>query len=140
SGPCVQLDELQHIASRATGLLRFERAQKRADDDIVDDIHGIEATHDLECAGDTARATHGRSKRSNVVSLERDRPGRRQERPGDDVEECGFAGAVRANQTYDLAFLHLKGDVFVGSERSKIFGNAARLQKSSFCHWVTPLA
>ena len=56
--------ELQNLVSLAARLAHHGGADQRADDDVVDHAHGLEAVHDLEGARDAARAPCGRRQRA----------------------------------------------------------------------------
>ena len=55
--------------------------------------------------------------------------------PVDDVEQGGFAGAVGADESQDLALGQIKGDVGQGLEAAEALGDILNLEyhSSTFC-------
>jgi hypothetical protein len=87
----------------AAGIAHHGGADQRADDDVVDDRHGLKALHDLKGAADAALAAFGRRQRRDVLTVEDDRALGGRQHARDQIEQRRLAGAVRADQADDLA-------------------------------------
>jgi hypothetical protein len=72
--------------------------------------HLRERTHKLEGARDTGPAALVRRRGGDIAALEDDPPLLRPVDAGDQVEQGGFARAVRADQAQDFALGHARAD------------------------------
>ena len=82
---------------------RAAMAQMRADQDVFAHRQAGERLHDLEGARDAAPRQPMRRLAGDVLAGIADRAGARLEEAGDDGEQRGLAGAVRADQRGDAA-------------------------------------
>ena len=90
---------------------RVRVAQQRADRDVVLDAERRKRTHDLEGAADAAAAHFVGRQPVDARALECDAARVRREHAGDQIEQRGLAGAVRADHREDRALRHGKADV-----------------------------
>ena len=67
----------------------------------------------------------------DVVAEEHDPPGARLRRAGDQIEQRGLAGAVRADQAEHLAGAHLEAHLIDGGQRAEPLGGAVDPQHGS---------
>ena len=82
-------------------------------------------------AGDAVGAQAG-----DVVAVEEDAAGVERLEAGDQVEQRGLAGAVRADDAEDLALVHVEGDVGVGGKAAVALGHALDVEQQA--HAVPP--
>jgi hypothetical protein len=83
----------------------------RADEHVVEHGHVRAELEILERAGDPQAHHAVRRLAQEVLSLVAHSAGVRLVQARDDVERRGLAGAVRADQSRDLALLHREGDL-----------------------------
>ena len=129
--------EFQDLMRLAARLPHGRGAHQRADDDIVDHAHGLEALDHLEGAADAALATLGRRHAGDVLAIEPDRAFGRPHHARDQVEHRRLTGTVRTDQADDLAAADRDRDVAVGDEARKALGDAAGFEQSR--HGATAL-
>src|ERR1700730_7197423 len=120
--------KFQHLVGFAARLAHDGGADQRADDDVVDDGHGLEAFHDLEGARDAALAALRRRQRGDVFAVEKDRPLGRQPHTRDQVEQRRLAGTVGTDQPDDLAASDRNRDIAVGDQAAETLPDAAGFQ------------
>ena len=121
--------ELQHLMRLAARLAHHGGADQRADDDVVDDRHGLEALDHLEGAPDAALAALRRRQARDVLAVEPDRAFGRRQHARDQVEQRRLAGAVRADQADDLAAADRDRDVAVGDQAAEALRDAAGFEQ-----------
>ena len=128
-GARAEAAKFQHLVRLAAGIAHHGGADQRADDDVVDDRHGLEALDDLEGAADAALAALGRRQRGDVLAVEDDRALGRRQHAGDQVEQRRLAGAVRADQADDFAAPDRDRDVAVGDQAAEALPDAAGFEQ-----------
>src|SRR6267142_2703595 len=128
---------INSLARTSARLAHDGGADQRADDDVVDDSHGLEALDDLERARDAALATLRRRQRGDVLAVEPDRSLRRRQHARDQIEQRRLAGAIGANQANDLAAPDRYRDVAVGDQPAEALPDAFGFQQER--HRAIPL-
>ncbi|MHC2257644.1 hypothetical protein ACVILK_007336 [Bradyrhizobium embrapense] len=121
--------KLQHLIGLLSRDPHLGVADQRADDDVVDHGHGLEALDHLEGAPDAALAALGRRQLCHVLAVEEDRALGGRQHARDQVEQRRLAGTVRADQADDLAAPDRDRDVAVGDEAAEALPDAASLQQ-----------
>ena len=103
------------VEAERAGEKPRSRARICSEQDIVEQRHVRAQFHVLERARNALGGDMTRRQARHVVVEEQDLPGVRFRRPGDQIEQRGLAGAVRADQAQDLAGLDLEAHVIDGS-------------------------
>ena len=93
-----------------------------------------EGFDDLESPCDSHLADDVRSQVYKVPAKECYAPRVRLEKSGDQIEERGFARAVRADEPKDLVFCHPKSDVGDRFQSAKGLGDRLDFEKGSALH------
>ena len=78
----------------------------------------------LEGAGDALERALRRARVVDRLAVERDLAGVGGQHAGDEIEERGFAGAVRADQRVDVAARHIHVEFVQRVEAAETFGQA----------------
>ena len=99
-------------------------AEHRADQEVLENRHALERQRDLIGAADSGAATLVRREFRDVPTVELNPAGIRGETAGDEIEDGGLAGAVRAEDAQRFALLNLEGQVVCHFQRSEILRNA----------------
>ena len=122
-GGAFQPDEVEQLAGArldlALGLPRAAAAHQcrehpapgvemATDLDVLQNRKVLEELHELEGANEARRRDLLRRPRGDVVAREHDAPGVRRLKTGNQVEQRGLAGAVRADHRGDAAFRRLR--------------------------------
>src|SRR5581483_3599130 len=143
-GFSVQTDQVQQVESALGGALLLhgegrqledclERVEAQpgmfADQNVLDGGHVVEQADVLEGAGDAAIDDLVGLEPDNALAGEDQLAAGRREQAGDDVEERGLAGPVRADQAEHLALFDLNGDAADGAQAAEDFGYLASLQE-----------
>ena len=117
--PRQQLHRLvDHVAARARGRDHVRRGADALGDRHIDVLQHREAAEqpvDLEGAGDAELDPFGLLDLRDVLALEQHLAGARRQHAGEQVDEGGLAGAVRADQRVPRALLQREGDVARGA-------------------------
>ena len=95
----------QRLGGGARGAERG-RALQRAHHHVLERRQAAERLHQLEGAGDAGGADRIGPQPRDVAAAESDAAGFRAKRAGDQVEDGGLAGAVRADECDDAALRH----------------------------------
>ena len=123
---------VDHVAARARGRDHVRRGADALGDRHVDVLQHREAAEqpvDLEGAGDAALDALGLLDLGDVLALEQHLAGARRQHAGQQIDEGGLAGAVRADQRVARAFLQREGDVARGAERAEALAERARFEQ-----------
>ncbi|OIQ74299.1 hypothetical protein GALL_440540 [mine drainage metagenome] len=107
-GAGAEAAEFQHLVGLAARLAHMRGADQRADDDVVDHRHGLEAFHDLKGAPDPALAALRRRQRGDILAVKQDGPLRRRQHARDQIEQGRLAGAIAPEQRPALAAPNLQ--------------------------------
>src|SRR5438876_762174 len=99
-----------------------------ADLDVVEGGHVGEEADLLEGPRDSQAGHPVGFEAGDVFTLEHDGPGGGLVHPGYRVEQCGLAGAVRADQREDLASPDLKAHVVDRGQAAEAFGHLVELK------------
>ena len=99
---------------------------------ILERRHLKENLQILECARKTeaGEAIGAHIDDRHAIELDRSRGG--SVKTADDIEECRFAGTVRADDGEHAPFLDIETDVFQGMNAAKSYADIADLQDA---HW-----
>src|SRR5262249_18641911 len=106
-------------------------AQIGADHHILQHSHVLEGSGHLEGAADAGTGVRFWRRMRYVVTTEDDFAFGRHGVARQAVEKSGFAGAVRADQSYDLALIDGQIRFAHGKETAECFGNLVRFKKHS---------
>ena len=90
--------------------------------------HAREETNGLKCAGNAALRDSIGTKPADALPVEQELARTRLNEPGDDIEEGGLSGSVRADEAGDRPLLDSEVNVGQGREALKVLGNRSRLQ------------
>src|SRR5262249_56109211 len=80
--------------------------------DVVEDSHGGEKCRTLEGAADANRGDIGSRTAAQRVAVQTNVAALGPIKPAQAIEQCGLAGAVRADQSGDAAFAYREADIF----------------------------
>ena len=94
------VDDLALAADHAPPVAPAAHALRYGKAEGLERRHGREELVDLEGAGETALDPQFRPQARDVLALQQDLPGGRREHAGEQVDEGGLAGAVRADQAH----------------------------------------
>ena len=135
-------DELEHVEqphrlvddvlAHAGGLHHLVAGAEPLGDRDVDVLQHREAAEqpvDLEGARDAELDARGLLHRGDVAALEQHLALRRQEHAGEEIDEGGLAGAVRADQRVARAGLQPEIDVARGGERAEALAERAGFEQ-----------
>ncbi len=106
-----------------------------ADHDVFQQGHFLEHADVLERTGDTALGDLVRRDLADVLAVEFDRAAGSAQQTGDQVEDGGLAGAVRADQAKDAALRDIEIDVLQNLQAAKVLADVFELQ-----HYLLPPA
>ena len=97
------------------------RGDAAGDEEVVEHARRREDLRHLEGARDAGDDDVARRQRGDVAPLELDRAAGRREIAGDEIDEGGLAGAVRADDADHLARCDLDLDIARGDDRAEGF-------------------
>ena len=105
--------------------------KQSAGGDIVEDAHARKRLHHLEGAADTKPGDAKRGQAIDALACKRDlaRVGRLH--PGDDIDQGGLAGAVRPDQSDDLAGHEREAHAVERDEPAEMFAHAGERQQGT---------
>ena len=98
--------------------------QQRADGHVVLDAQPRKRPHNLEGAGDAAAAHRVGGQAMDRLAGERDRTRIRRHGASDHAEQCGLAGAIRADDSEDRALRHGEADPIDREEAAEALAQA----------------
>src|SRR4051794_27946354 len=126
--------EFQNLIGLSARLAHDGSANQGADDDVVDDAHGLEAFDHLEGASDAAPAAFRCRQPRHVLAVEPDRALGWRQHARDQVEQRRLAGAVRPDQPDDLTATDGDRDVTVGDQTAETLPDPTGFQQGG--HWA----
>ena len=128
-----ELDRLEQLVDQLLALRARHAVQLREDDQVLFDAQLEVARHRLR--DDADRAAHAVGLLDDVEAVdERGARGRRQQRR-QHADQRRLAGAVRAEQAEDLAFLDGEADAVDGGEVAELLDDAAGRRSRSWTLW-----
>src|SRR6266851_2596256 len=122
-------------ARAALGFSAMRGAQKRADHHVLQHRHSLECLRHLEGAREAEMRAGFRRQIGDVVALEQNLAGGRQQVAGQAIEQSGFAGAVRSDQAENIALLQRHRSRVDSLEAAKGFCHIAGFKE----HGLLPL-
>ena len=130
-----KIDEGQRFESVVARDFHVGGAGQRADDDVLGHREVREGFELLERAGHAQAGDAVGPQAGDVAPVEEDTAGVERLKPGDQIEQRGFAGAVGADDADDLALVHVERDVGIGGEAAVALGQAfdVEQQAHAFC-------
>ena len=105
--------------------------------DVVEHAHVAEQGIDLKSAADAALDALRHVQLRDILPGQHDAAGRRRETPGQQIDEGGFASAVRADQGVTRAGLQREVDVGCNGERAEALAQLGGLQHGA--HGLAPV-
>jgi len=100
-----------------------------ADQNVVDDGLVLEDRQILESASDAEARQRVRRELGEVLPVKKDLAGGWPEHRADEIKERGLAGAVRSDQTADLARFDLEADVLDGGQAAEPLGDPDNVEQ-----------
>src|SRR5206468_2652088 len=104
-GTARQSGDVEHAIGFLARRSRAGKAHKRPNNDVLEHAHRLETFDDLERTRDAELAAQSRRLTRNVSTLKTDVAGCWAIGAGNKIEQGRLAGAVRADQPQNLAFV-----------------------------------